>query len=120
MIPAVLVLDDDPAVVDLIGRTLGEAGYRTLFATDAERARTLVQRRSVAMVLLSWRLAQRLGGEQLIAELRARSSRPRLPMIVISADHSELKAANELDITDYLPSPSLHDDLLHLVDEYCR
>jgi len=116
----VLLLEDDPDVATRITQCLSRGDYRTLAVSEVEMACALAQKRTVAVVLLNWRLLTRLGGSTLVDELRRRSPHVHLPMIVISADHSELMEANQLGIDDYLPNPFRSDDLLHVVDEYCR
>ena len=118
--PTVLLLEDDPDVATRVAQCLSQGDYRTLAAAQVETACALVQKRAVAVVLLNWRLLTRLGGSRLIDELRRRSPHSHLPMIVISADHSELMEASQLGIDDYLPNPFRADDLLHVVDEHCR
>jgi DNA-binding response OmpR family regulator len=118
--PTVLLLEEDPEIATRIAQCLSAGDYRTLAVSQAETVCQLVQKRQVAVVLLNWRLLTRLGGSTLIAELRRRSPHSHLPMIVISADHSELMEANQLGIDDYLPNPFRADDLLHVVDEHCR
>jgi DNA-binding response OmpR family regulator len=116
----VLLLEDDPELASMIAEYLGCRGYRTLAVADVELACALVQRRTVAVVLLNGRLLGRLGGSALVDELRHRSPHNHLPMIVISAEQRELREADELGIDDYLPNPFHPEDLVHLVDEYCR
>lgn len=118
--PTVLLLEDDPDVSTRIAQALSEGDYRTLAASQVETVFSLVQKRQVAVVLLNWRLLTRLGGSGLIDELRRRSPHSHLPMIVISAEHSELMEASQLGIDDYVPNPFRADDLLHVVDEHCR
>jgi DNA-binding response OmpR family regulator len=119
-LPMVLLLEDNPEVAARIAQCLNRSGYRTLAVAEVDTACTLAQKRSVAVVLLNWRLLTRLGGSVLVDELRRRSPHSHLPMIVISADKSELMEANQLGIDDYLPNPFRADDLLHVVDEHCR
>lgn len=116
----VLLLEDNPDVASRIAQCLNRADYRTLAAAEVDVACSLVQRRSVSVVLLNWRLLTRLGGSAVVDELRRKSPHAHLPMIVISADQSELMEANQLGIDDYLPNPFHADDLLHVVDEHCR
>jgi DNA-binding response OmpR family regulator len=115
----VLLLEDDPEVVARIAHCLSQGDYRTLAVATVEMACALAQKRAVAVVLLNWRLLTQLGGSALVNELRRRSPHAHLPMIVISAEHSELMEATQLGIDDYLPNPFHADDLLHVVDEYC-
>ncbi len=116
----VLLLEDDKEVATRIAQCLARGDYRTMAVADVDMACSLAQKRSVAVVLLNWRLLGRLGGSALIDELRRRSPHNHLPMIVISAEKSELWEANQLGIDDYLPNPFHADDLLHVVDEHCR
>lgn len=116
----VLLLEDDKEVATRIAQCLARGDYRTMAVADVDMACSLAQKRSVAVVLLNWRLLGRLGGSALIDELRRRSPHNHLPMIVISAEKNELWEANQLGIDDYLPNPFHADDLLHVVDEHCR
>jgi DNA-binding response OmpR family regulator len=120
VLATVLLLEDDLELAALITEYLGHRGYRTLAVADVELACALAQRRSVAVVLLNWRLLGKLGGSDLVDELRRRSPHSHLPMIVISAEQRELLEADKLGIDDYLPNPFHPDDLVHVVDEYCR
>ena len=57
----VLLIDDDPAIISSVVASLGEAGHQALVAMDSSEARTLVQRRSVTVVLFSWRFIAQQG-----------------------------------------------------------
>ncbi|HNN91266.1 MAG TPA: response regulator [Pseudomonadota bacterium] len=114
----VLLIDDDPAIINSVVASLGEAGHQALVAMDSSEARTLVQRRSVTLVLFSWRFIAQLGGPDFLRELRQRSPLRSLPMIVFSDDHDELMEASQHGVQDYLPNPQRGDDLVHLVEEY--
>jgi two-component system phosphate regulon response regulator PhoB len=114
----VLLIDDDPAIINSVVACLKEAGHPALVAMDSSEARALVARRSVAVVLFSWRFIAQLGGAEFLRELRQRSALRNLPMIVFSDDHNELMEASQHGVQDYLPNPQRGDDLVHLVEEY--
>jgi DNA-binding NtrC family response regulator len=114
----VLLIDDDPAIINSVVASLKEAGHPALVAMDSNEARTLVQRRSIAVVLFSWRFIAQLGGADFLRDLRQRSVLRSLPMIVFSDDHNELMEASQHGVQDYLPNPQRGDDLVHLVEEY--
>lgn len=115
----ILLIEDDPAVVTAVADCLQAAGYATLCAVDVPDAVDKVHSRPVALVLLNWRLLTRIGGGELIAQLRSSSPRSRLPMVAISDNASDLNEASSLGIEDYLLDPLQLDDLLHVVDEHC-
>ena len=115
----VLLIEDNPAVVAAVAQCLHGAGYQTQCAADVEDAVRKVASRAVALVLLNWGLLTRIGGHDLVAQLRNGSPRTRLPMVVISDEVSALNEASSLGIEDYLLDPFQLEDLLHVVDEYC-
>jgi DNA-binding response OmpR family regulator len=114
-----LLIEDNPAVVAAVAECLQGAGYQTLCAADVEDAVRKVANRAVALVLLNWGLLIRIGGSDLIGQLRQGSPRTRLPMVVISDESSALNEASSLGIEDYLLDPLQLEDLLHVVDEHC-
>jgi CheY-like chemotaxis protein len=85
---------------------------------DGDEARTLIQRRSVGVVMFSWRFIVQLGGGELLRELRQRTGSRHIPMIVFSANHAELMEATQHGVQDYIPNPLRGDDLVHVVEEY--
>lgn len=115
---AVLLIEDDPAIINSVVSSLGEAGYPALIAMDGDEARALIQRRSVGVVMFSWRFIVQLGGGEILRELRQRSASRHVPMIVFSANHAELMEATQHGVQDYIPNPLRGDDLIHVVEEY--
>jgi DNA-binding response OmpR family regulator len=115
----VLVVEDDPDMATLIARCLVGAGYRTAWADDGTSALALAQRHTVAMVLLDWRIKGDLGGTSLVQRLRG-ACPYWLPVVVISGDSDALTEARGAGVEDYLPKPFQVEDLVHVVDEYCR
>lgn len=80
---AVLIIDDDEAVLSVTKRQLDRLGVTTLTATNAPSAMTLFREATdrIAAVLIDLTLRD-LGGEHMLAELRA--IRPDLPALFIS------------------------------------
>ena len=114
----VLLIEDDPAIINSVAQRLGEAGYPALIAMDGDEARALVAKRSVAVVLFSWRFIAQLGGGDMLHDLRQRSVLRHLPMIVFSANQAELMEATQRGVADYIPNPLRGEDLLQVVEEY--
>ena len=86
---AILVVEDDPEVRDLLELLLTEDGHRPICASDGASAVDLVARGAVRpdLVLADFNLPGGLDGLQLAAALRA-SLHSELPVIILTGDIS--------------------------------
>jgi CheY-like chemotaxis protein len=82
MLPTILVVDDEPAVRDLVSGLLAEEGYTVRSAPDGLAALETVQRDTPDLVLTDLYMP-RLDGLGLIARLQREW--PHLPVVVLSA-----------------------------------
>jgi CheY-like chemotaxis protein len=82
MPPTILVVDDEPAVRDLVSGLLEDEGYTVHTAPDGLAAVEVVARESPDLVLTDLYMPG-LDGRELIARLRREW--PRLPIVVLSA-----------------------------------
>lgn len=80
--PAILVVDDDPAVRANIADILEDLGYETCSASSAEEALEVARTRALRLAVVDLRMPGR-DGLWLIAQLRR--ARPGLPAIVVTA-----------------------------------
>jgi CheY-like chemotaxis protein len=76
----VLVVDDEPAIVDLLCEVLAGAGYRVVAARDGEEALAAAQRVGPDVVLSDVTMP-RLDGTELAARLAPRG----IPVVLMSA-----------------------------------
>ena len=82
MATTILVVEDEPAIQELISLNLEQAGYRSLRATDAEQAIEMVRDELPDLVLLDWMLPGMSGIEfarRLRADRRELPCRPASP-----------------------------------------
>ena len=79
----ILVIDDEPSNVRLIGQMLELLGFEWMSSTDARDAISLCNDPSIALLLLDLYMPH-LDGYQVIEQLH--SFRPDLPIIVLTAD----------------------------------
>jgi CheY-like chemotaxis protein len=77
----VLVIDDNPEVRSLLGRTLTRAGYNVLTCTDGQEALKLLSRRSFRLVITDIFMPG-IDGYEVIVKINA--SRPRPKVLAIS------------------------------------
>jgi two-component system phosphate regulon response regulator PhoB len=103
---SVLVVEDEPAILELIGVNLEHAGYATLRAPDAEQALQLLRGTLPDVVLLDWMLPGQ-SGLVLAKRLRADARTRELPIIFLTARAGEEAKIAALDsgADDYLTKP---------------
>ena len=104
----ILVVDDDPDIIDLLKETLADEGYRLLSATDGEAALDIARQEHPDMVVLDWIMPKR-DGLSVCRALRADAD-PRLadvPVILNTgrADAADTAAGFAAGVTDYLTKP---------------
>jgi len=102
----VLVVEDEPAIQELIAYTLKQAGHQPLRADTAEHAMRLVQSALPDLVLLDWMLPG-LSGMELARRLRADKRTRGIPIIMLTAraDEQEKIAGLEAGADDYITKP---------------
>jgi CheY-like chemotaxis protein len=83
----VLVVDDEPAVLNLVTRVLGQAGYDTVSAPDGPSALTVAQRSGPFDLLLTDVMMPDMTGDEVARKLR--EAEPMLKVLYLTAysDH---------------------------------
>ena len=83
----VLVVDDEPAVLNLVTRVLGQAGYDTVPAPDGPSALTVAQRSGPFDLLLTDVMMPDMTGDEVARKLR--EAEPMLKVLYLTAysDH---------------------------------
>jgi len=104
----VLIVDDDPNIVEVVMLALAPEGYRLLTAYDGETALGLARAEHPSLVLLDWRMPGR-DGIEVCRVLRAESD-PHLrdmPIVLLTAQTEDeyIAAAFAAGATDYLTKP---------------
>jgi CheY-like chemotaxis protein len=80
----VLVVDDDPALRDVLGSVLSADGWRVATASDGEAALLAIEREVPAAMVLDLMMA-RVDGFEVLQMLRSRPATRDLPVIVVTA-----------------------------------
>jgi len=101
--PLLLVVDDDPAIRELLARELSLAGFETVTAADGEEGRELFARHHPDLVVTDLAMP-RAGGLALIAAVRRID---RTPILVLSVRGEEEDKVRALDLgaDDYVTKP---------------
>jgi two-component system phosphate regulon response regulator PhoB len=103
---SVLIVEDEPAILELVAVNLEHAGYDTLRAKNAEDAAQLLVETLPDLVLLDWMLPGQ-SGLSLARRLRADARTRELPIIFLTARAEELDkvAGLEVGADDYITKP---------------
>ena len=103
---SILIVEDEPAILELVAVNLEHAGYDTLRAKNAEDAAQLLVEVLPDLVLLDWMLPGQ-SGLSLARRLRADARTRELPIIFLTARAEELDkvAGLEVGADDYITKP---------------
>ena len=102
----ILIVEDEPAIVELVSFTLKEAGWQVLAVNTAGEAWEFLQRRTPHLVLLDWMLPDQ-AGLRLLSRIRADRQLQPLPVIMLTAKSMEEDKIAGLDqgADDYITKP---------------
>jgi two-component system phosphate regulon response regulator PhoB len=106
MTPSVLVVEDEPAIQELLRVNLVDAGYEVRAAPDAETAQRELRDALPTLLLLDWMLPGK-SGLALAKELRGDTRTRELPIIMLTArtDEADKVAGLEAWVDDYVTKP---------------
>lgn len=114
--PLVLIVDDDPDMLQLEGEALTVRGYRVVTARNGEEAlQRLAEQRDVNLILLDMRMPV-MDGWAFARILRDRYGR-RIPVIVVTAAEDSKLRANEIGAEADLGKPFDMAQLYHVVED---
>jgi DNA-binding NtrC family response regulator len=117
--PRILIVDDEPDMVENCARILRRAGHRCLTATDPHRALALLESERPDLLLTDLKMPE-VDGLALLR--RARELDPALPVVMITAFATieTAVAAIKEGAFDYLPKSFTVDQLTVVVDRALR
>jgi two-component system phosphate regulon response regulator PhoB len=106
MSAVILVVEDEPAIQELISVTLTIAGYKVMRAQDSEEAQRLMREIQPDLVMVDWMLPGQ-SGIALIRLLRADPRTCNLPLIMVTARSGDQDAvlALESGADDFITKP---------------
>src|SRR6266852_6238381 len=104
--PHILVVDDNPVNVDILRTRLAVHGYEILTAADGEEALVVARAKQPDLILLDV-MMPKMDGIQVCRELRADSSLPFMPIILVTAktDSKDVVAGLKAGGDEYLTKP---------------
>ena len=113
----ILVVDDDPSILDTVQAILEGEGYSVVTATNGREALQVLERVTPFLMLLDMRMPV-LDGWGVAAALRG--SRHRFPVIVMTAAENAKRWADEIKADDHIAKPFDLSELLACVERHER
>jgi DNA-binding NtrC family response regulator len=111
----ILLVDDDPHVLEIVGETLGTFGYKVIPRSDAESALSIIRDgTNIDLVITDYRMPEMNGFEFLVI---LRKTLPSVPVIMLTGYSSVeiyLKSLS-LGAFEYLHKPVKEKELYHVV-----
>jgi DNA-binding response OmpR family regulator len=106
MKPRILVVDDEPDVLDLVTYNLGQAGFQTDTAANGAEALRKARSTTPDLILLDLMLPE-MDGLEVCKLLRRDAKTSAIPIIMLTARASEIDriVGLELGAADYVPKP---------------
>ena len=112
-LPAVLVVEDEPAIAELISVNLKHSGFRPIWAMDSATAQAELDAVLPDVILLDWMLPGE-SGLMLAKRWRAHPRTKLVPIIMLTARGDEVDRVAGLDAgaDDYIAKPFSTKELL--------
>ena len=120
--PIILVVDDEPAILELVKDILFPAGYLVNTATNGKEALAALQAHPYDLVLTDMMMPE-MGGMELVQYLRLHHPETLVIVFTGYANYEDAVAAVKLGAFDYLPKPLQPEILRHAIEralEYQR
>jgi len=114
----ILVVDDDPSIVNIINTALTQNGYRVLTADNGDSACALAEKHSPHLIIMDVMMPRCNG---ILATIRIRQS-SNVPILILSAkaEGSDRVLGLEAGADDYLIKPFYQQELLARVKALLR
>ncbi len=119
--PAVLIVEDEPAIAELIAVNLRHNGFRTTWALDSASAQRELDAALPDLILLDWMLPGE-SGLVLAKRWRAHPRTKAIPIIMLTArgDEADRVAGLDAGADDYIAKPFSTKELLARVRAVLR
>jgi DNA-binding response OmpR family regulator len=116
--PSILVVDDEPAIRELLKLHLANAGYDVRLAEDAIVAGRALMQSPPDLMIVDVALPY-MGGLEFVATLNADTTAPRVPVLFISGRLDVVERARALG-AQCLVKPVQAAELLELVERHIQ
>ncbi len=110
---SVLIVDDDPKILELLELSFHLGGFTTHLAADGEKALVILEKERIDVVILDIAL-EGLDGYEVCRQIKSNPETNKIPVIFLTsrAQEADLLKGEEAGGDYYLSKPFLVDELL--------
>lgn len=111
--PLVLIVEDEPAQMEVLSYNLGSEGFRLVTAKDGDEALLVVEEQRPDVIILDWMLPN-MSGIEVCRQLKARSQTKSIPILMLTArgDETDRVRGLETGADDYVVKPYSVNELI--------
>ena len=111
--PRILIVDDDPDILDVLQISLSEENYEILKAMDGEEALRIIKSKPLDLVLLDYAMPK-MNGRQVCKEVKKDTLLRHLPIIIVTGkgEVSDKVGGIDAGADDYIVKPFEPKELL--------
>lgn len=113
----ILIIDDDPAILDVIKIILEDKGYRTTVLADSLNIFEFLDGNPPDLILLDIWMSG-IDGVEITRKLKRSAKYAGIPVILISANTKGESIAKEVKANGYIAKPFEIDELLKTVEKH--
>jgi CheY-like chemotaxis protein len=121
--PSILLVDDEPDLLDNLSLTLVMAGYQTVTAKDGLEALVMLQTQPVTMIVADINMPH-MGGYQLYQKVRDNPQWTAIPFLFLTGcrflSDGEIRYGKAMGVDEYLVKPIRAEELLLVVLSKCQ
>jgi len=124
--PYILIVDDDPDILEGVTTILETQSYRLATAQDGKKCLKMIKQETPDLLILDL-LMPRMDGWGVIRELRSEPRYTKLPIMVLttviedaSRRRYELETGLAMEVQEYVQKPARPADLLKCVDKLLK
>ena len=121
MDPLILIVEDEPPLIEVLTYNFENAGFRTSVANDGDEALLQAGELLPELIILDWMLPN-ISGIEVCRELRKRPTTKSIPIIMLTARSEEADRVNGLEsgADDYVVKPFSPKELIARVKAMLR
>lgn len=112
----ILIVDDEPSIVDSLTMLLEDFGYEVISTINASATKDMLKKGPDLILLDIWMSGW--DGRDICKYLKSNKDTKNIPVIIISANKDIVAIAKEAGADDFIAKPFRMEDLLAKVEKY--
>ncbi len=117
MAKRIMVIDDEPDMVEVTKARLEKSGYESIVATSVEEAFALMEKGFPDLILLDM-LLPKMQGEDVCIKIKSDPKLTRLPVILFTASVGDMpNVTKAVGADDFIMKPFEAEDLLDKIEK---